>query len=258
MRYKRIVMMLAVSLSLVTAGCGSNQIQVEITPTPAATPTPTPAPATPTPTPLPTATPAPRLIGTKTADSKCIYLTNNTQKVLRKLYLKVSGAEDWGRSLIPNESTVRSTEQVRMYYTPQQGDGITYDMRFVDGDGSTYEIYSVNLSDMERASLKKDEEQGIYYLSYMSVSQKSEKDTKDNYTNSYGYGGDSDIEYYDDYSNWDESYYEESYYDESYYDESYYDESSDDSDYYYDYDEDDGSYDNSDGEIVWDEDGDWN
>ncbi|MDY5664611.1 MAG: hypothetical protein SPF46_09160, partial [Blautia sp.] len=105
MRYKRIMMILAVSLSLVMAGCGSNQIQVEITPTPAATPTPTPAPATPTPTPLPTATPAPRLIGTKTADSKCIYLTNNTQKVLRRLYVKVSGAEDWGKSLIPNESS---------------------------------------------------------------------------------------------------------------------------------------------------------
>ena len=235
------------------AGCGSNQIQVEITPTPAATPTPTPAPATPTPTPLPTATPAPRLIGTKTADSKCIYLTNNTQKVLRRLYVKVSGAEDWGKSLIPNESSVKSAEQVRMYYTPQ-GEGITYDMRFVDGDGSTYEIYSVNLSDMERASLKKDEEQGLYYLSYMSVSQKSERETKDNYTSSYGSdSSDSDMEYYDDYSDWNESYYEE-----SYYDESYYDDSSDDSDYYYDSDEDDGSYDNSDGEIVWNEDGDWN
>ena len=110
MRHKRIVVMFTAGLALLAmAGCVENRVQVEVTPTPAVTATPTPVPAAPTPTPLPTATPAPRLIGTKTADSKCVYLTNNTPKTLRRLFLKVSGREDWGKSLIANESSVKST-----------------------------------------------------------------------------------------------------------------------------------------------------
>lgn len=263
MRYKKTVIMLAAGLALVTAGCGKKDGQAEITPTPvpAVTATPTPVPATPTP--LPTATPAPRMIGTKTAASKFIYLTNNTESRIQGLYLKASGNDDWGKSLISKESSVKSTEQVRMYYQPQSGEDVTYDMRFVDISGNTYEVYSVDLSDMERASLKKDSDQGIYYLTYMSLSTKNEKDTKDNYTSSYGSdsGDDSDVEiqYYDDSDSGD-----------SYTDDSNYDDTSDDSDYDYDDDSDeddyggdsydDGSYDDSGDSgdsIVWDENGEW-
>lgn len=276
MGYKKTVIILTAGLALMTAGCGKKEKMAEITPTPvptvAATPTPVPA----TPTPMPTATPAPRMIGTKTTDSKFIYLTNNTEGRIRGLYIKTSDSGDWGKNLITGESSVKAAEQVRMYYQPKSGEAVTYDMRFLDGNGNAYEIYNVELGDMERASLKKDSEQGIYYLSYMSLSSRNEKDTKGNYTSSYDTDNDDDssdapIQYYDNYGT----------------DDSGSDDSSDDSNYYYDNDvlegddsddssgsddsgsgdgsDDSDSDDSSDGSedsnsgdvIVWDDNGQW-
>lgn len=225
-----------------------------MTPTPAPTIAPTATPA-PTPTPLPTPTPAPRLIGAKTAGAKFIYLTNSTGKQIRQINLKVSGADDWGNSLFSKESSVKAAEQVRMYYKPQEG--AVYDMRFLDGNGNSYEIYSVELSDMERASLKYDEENGILYLTYISLSAKSEKDTKDNAV-SY------------DQDNGDYDYQEEVYYYEDNNqgnggsDGGNSEDGGDGEDIYY---EDDDGYIGDDGEgegfldgddVIWDESGDWN
>ena len=179
MKRKKIVVLLTVGAMLAAAsGCGKSEAVADPTPTPA--PTATPAPTlTPTPAPTPTVTPAPKMIGKKTADAKFIYLSNNTDKQFRKLYLRVSGNEDWGSSLIPSESSVHVSEKVRMYYTPQTGDGVTYDMRLTDENGNTYEIDGADLSDMETASLRLDTEQGIVYLTYVSKSSNSEKNTKD-------------------------------------------------------------------------------
>lgn len=266
MRYKKTVMMLAAGLALMTAGCGKKDKAAEITPTPvlAVTATPTPVPATPTP--MPTATSAPRMIGTKTAGSKFIYLTNNTEGRIRGLYIKSSDSGEWGKNLITGESSVKAAEQVRMYYQSQSGEDVTYDMRFVDANSNTYEIYNVKLFDMERASLKKDSDQGIYYLTYMSLSSKSEKDTKDNYTSSYDSGNDVDD---------DDSDVPIQYYDNPGTDNSDSDDSSDDSDYHYNHDvvggddsddsdddsddsDDDSSDDSDSGDsIVWDENGEW-
>ena len=96
-------------------------------------------------------------------------------------------------------------------------------MKLVTADGNTYEIYSIELSDMEKASLTLDEETSTAYLRYMSLSEKKEKDTKEN-SQQTGYG--------DDYDSDDESY------DDSYSDDGNYDDgSSDDGNY------DDGNYD---------------
>ena len=196
---------------------------------------------------------------------------------LRKIYIRVSGTEEWGNNLIPAESSVRAAEEVNMYYEPSAEEGTLYNMQIVAEDGNTYEIYNVELSDMERASLHLEE--GSVYLRYLSLSTKNETTTteSDSYDASYedssydsGYYEDS---YYD--SSHDDSYYDDSYYDDSYYDDGYYDDSYEDG--YYDdgsYDDgsyDDGSYDDSGdgtdtggdysdgsgGDIVWDEDGNW-
>ena len=251
---------------LAFAGCGDEKAVVEITPTPVPTATPTAVP--PTVTPAPTATPAPRVIGVKTSQSKFIYLTNSLGTDLREIHLRASGTEEWGNNLIPIESIVKSGEQVQMYYTSEGSSTDTsadtsansslYDVKVVTEEGNAYEIYSVDTEDMEQATLTMDQENGVAYLRYMSLSTNSEADTRDN-SQQTGYGSDTSDDsadsYYDDSS---DSYYDDSsddYYDDSsdgYYDDSsddYYDDSSDDyyddsSDDYYD-DSSDDYYDDS-------------
>lgn len=196
MKYRKWMMVMTAVLALGAAGCGKKEEAAELTPTPA--PTATPIPVTPTPTPLPTATPAPRVIGVKSAGAKFIYLTNNTEKEIRELYLRTSGTEDWGKSLMPAESAIKSSAQVQLYYTPADGEDSVYDLKLVSRDGKTYEIYSADLEDMEKASLKLQEDTA--YLSYISVSSRKEKDTRDGEKVSASYSEDEE-ESYDD-SSW--------------------------------------------------------
>lgn len=94
---------------------------------------------------------------------------------IREIYLRAAGGEEWGKSLVPAEATIKDAEQVQMYYTPDSARDAIYDMKIVDGDGNAYEIYSVQLSDMEKAKLMIDN--GEAYLTYTSLSDKSEKST---------------------------------------------------------------------------------
>lgn len=270
---RKLITVLGAAVMLTIAGCGTEEKAAEVTPTPAPTATPTAAPVTVTP--APTATPAPRVIGVKTSQAKFIYLTNSLESDLREIYLRVSGTEDWGKNLIPSESIVQKAEQVQMYYTAdsstdssasesdssaegsssEQSSGSLYDMKIVTADGDVYEIYSIEISDMEKASLTMDEDSGTAYLRYMSLASNSEKDTREN-SQQTGYSDSSDDYdeeyYYEDTSDTydssqdssDDTYYDDSS-DDTYYDDSsddtYYDDSSDD---YYDNGSDD-SYDDS-------------
>ena len=239
-KYKYLAAVLGISMVLTMAGCGKKQDSVvEATPTPEATAAPTAVPVTVTP--VPTSTPAPKVIGVKTTDAKFVYLTNSLSSDLREIYLMTSGGEDWGKNLIPSESSVKGAEQVQMYYTPSTESTDSedtsedstedtsststelYDMKIVTSDGNTYEIYSIDLGDMEKASLTMDTDSETAYLRYMSLSEKKEKDTRDNSQQTSS----SDDESSDDSS-----------YDDSSYDDSGYDDSSDDG-------SDDGSYDDS-------------
>ena len=174
MKYKKLLIVLTAVTALGMAGCGkSSKETAEVTPTPVPTAAPTAAPATSTP--LPTSTPAPKLIGVKTSTAKFVYLTNSTKGEIREIYLRAAGGEEWGKSLVPAEATIKDAEQVQMYYTPDSARDAIYDMKLVDGDGNAYEIYSVQLSDMEKAKLMIDN--GEAYLTYTSLSDKSEKST---------------------------------------------------------------------------------
>ena len=281
MKAKHIIAVLGMTMILALAGCGSKGSVVEVTPTPAATPTPTEVPVTVTP--VPTSTPAPKVIGVKTSQAKYIYLTNSLQNDIREIYLMTSGGEDWGKNLIPSESSVKAAEQVQMYYTADSSsasdsseestDSTTdtssasalYDMKIVTASGDAYQIYSVNLGDMEKASLAYDEESSVAYLRYMSLSEKKEKDTKEN-SQQTSSSDDSSEETSSDDSSYDDSYSDDSSYDDSYSDDSSYDDgSSDDSSSYDDGSYDDGSYDDSsyddyvdEGDDTDEEGGDWN
>ena len=210
MKAKHIMLVLGMTMILTFTGCGSSKPVVEVTPTPAATPTPTEVPVTVTP--VPTSTPAPKVIGVKTSQAKYIYMTNGLQDDLREIYLMTSGGDDWGKNLIPAEASVKASEQVQMFYTPddtavssdstdESTDTTTttvYDMKIVTAKGDVYQIYSIDLSDMEKASLAYDEESSTAYLTYTSLADKSEKDTKGNsqQTASSDESDDSDTETY--------------------------------------------------------------
>ena len=256
-KYKYLAAVLGISMVLTMAGCGKKQDSVvEATPTPEATAAPTAVPVTVTP--VPTSTPAPKVIGVKTTDAKFVYLTNSLSSDLREIYLMTSGGEDWGKNLIPSESSVKGAEQVQMYYTPSTESTDSedtsedstedtsststelYDMKIVTSDGNTYEIYSIDLGDMEKASLTMDTDSETAFLRYMSLSEKKEKDTRDNSQQTSS----SDDESSDD-SSYDDSSYDDSGYDDSSDDGSYDDSSDDGSDdgSYDDGNYDDGSYD---------------
>lgn len=290
MKYKKLLIVLTAVTALGMAGCGkSSKETAEVTPTPVPTAAPTAAPATSTP--LPTSTPAPKLIGVKTSTAKFVYLTNSTKGEIREIYLRAAGGEEWGKSLVPAEATIKDAEQVQMYYTPDSAKDAIYDMKIVDGDGNAYEIYSVQLSDMEKAKLMIDN--GEAYLTYTSLSDKSEKSTIGNVEtdnseadssdsadstdasdltdsssgitdtssdNSDGSDDNSDDGNYDNSNDGSDDSSDDGSYDNSS------DDGSDDSGDYVDDNSNSGSGDDSldnstddsgDGEIVWDDNGDW-
>lgn len=275
-RSKYIAVAAAAAMALTMAGCGfSGGDVVEVTPTPMATPTPTVISITATP--LPTSTPAPKMIGKKTAQAKFIYLTNNLQNDIRELYLRVSGDDegDWGNNLLSAETAFKAAEQVQMYYNGSSSDmsgqtdtenstetsesSLKYDMKLVTADGSSYEIYSVDFGDMEKATLLLDQDGSSVYLRYMSLSTKKEADTRgnsvessdensddssstsgddassDSSTSGYDTSSDSSDSSYDTSS--DDSSSDDSSSDDGNYDDGSYDDGSDDGSY------DDGSYD---------------
>ena len=258
MKYKKLLIVLTAVTALGIAGCGkSSKETAEVTPTPVPTAAPTAAPATSTP--LPTSTPAPKLIGVKTSTAKFVYLTNSTKGEIREIYLRAAGGEEWGKSLVPAEATIKDAEQVQMYYTPDSARDAIYDMKIVDGDGNAYEIYSVQLSDMEKAKLMIDN--GEAYLTYTSLSDKSEKSTIGNVETDNSDDGSYDSSNDGSYDNSDDGSYDNSSDDGNY-------DSSDDSGDYVDDSGNSGSGDDSldnstdtddsgDGEIVWDDNGDW-
>ena len=266
---------------------------MEVTPTPVPTAVPTATPATASP--LPTSTPAPKLIGVKTSTAKFVYITNSTKGELREIYLRAAGGEEWGKNLVPAESTIKDAEQVQMYYTPESATDAIYDMKIVDGDGNAYEIYSAELGDMEKAKILIDS--GEAYLTYTSLSDKSEKSTLGNIQTDNSETDSTDTSSVTDTST-DTSYDSDSTSDNTDYDNSdggSYDDNSDDGSYDNSEDNsddssdssDDGNYDNSgsdssddgnyvddsnsgsgddviddsgdggDGDIIWDDNGDW-
>ena len=272
-RSKYIAVAAAAAMALTMAGCGfSGGDVVEVTPTPMATPTPTVISITATP--LPTSTPAPKMIGKKTAQAKFIYLTNNLQNDIRELYLRVSGDDegDWGNNLLSAETAFKAAEQVQMYYNGSSSDmsgqtdtenstetsesSLKYDMKLVTADGSSYEIYSVDFGDMEKATLLLDQDGSSVYLRYMSLSTKKEADTRGNSvessdensddsssTSSDDASSDSSTSGYDTSSDSSDSSYDTSS-DDSSNDDSSSDDSSSDDGSYDDGSYDDGSYDN--------------
>ena len=183
----RSILLVSVLACLCLSGC---EQKFNLTPLVRNTPTPQPASsaeasdtavkkatATPIPTRAPglSATPSPRRVGIREGSAGSVYVSNSSGQRIREILLQVSGSENWGRNLIPGEASVHVGEAFQLFYPPLSS-GSSYNLRLVDNEGISYEIYGVDLADMENAILRKDEA-GNVYLAYTSKSTHTEKDT---------------------------------------------------------------------------------
>ena len=169
---------------------------IKATPTPAPTPPPTatPVPATPLPTQKPT--PAPRMLGSKTGSAGRVQFINATGMRFRQVYLQARGGEGWGRNFLPTESSIHVNENFVLNY-PQAGGGI-FNFLFQDEQGIRYELRSIPVTDMATATLQYDRAQGDVYLIYQSLSEQTQKDTR-NTSSHQGEREDDEDEDEDDY-----------------------------------------------------------
>jgi len=151
-----------------STGKGSSGTSATRTPAPTATSAPSRAGMT--------ATPSPRRVGIREGSAGSVLVSNSSGQRIREIYLQTSGAENWGRNLIPGEASVHVGESFQLYYPPLGSAG-SYNLRMLDNNGITYEIYGVDLADMQNAILRKGEDNNVY-LSYMSLASGQEKDTR--------------------------------------------------------------------------------
>ena len=175
------------------SGCGSSSGgTAEVSPTAAPTPSIVPVIISTAPTSTPTPEPTQMILGQQDDKAASVCLSNNLQESIKELYLRISGSsdKDWGENLISSKSGIKSSEQVQLYYEAFSSDSskskksskksVCYDMKIVTARGSTYEIYTIQFSDMEKAFLLLDKKSSSAYLRYMSLSSKKETDTRGN------------------------------------------------------------------------------
>lgn len=193
--YKSNFLALIISSTVILSmsGCGSSSgSTAEISPTAAPTPSIVPVIISTAPTSTPTPAPTQMILGQKDDKAVSVCLSNNLQESIKELYLRISGSsdKDWSKNLISSKSGIKSSEQVQLYYEAFSSDSskskksskksVYYDMKIVTAKGSTYEIYTIQFSDMEKAFLLLDKKSSAAYLRYMSLSSKKETDTRGN------------------------------------------------------------------------------
>lgn len=229
-----------------TAGCGQKDT-ADAASAPEATeaPTATPTPATATPTPAPVI----KAVGEKTEGSRFVELTNSTGKEIKELYFRVHGEAEWGENRMGAETVIKADEIIQLNYIPSSEEEATYDVKWNDSEGNTYEMSYLKLADMSKASLLLED--GTAFLKYQSLTEKKEINSKDVASQMQAAEEQAAQEaaaaeaqaaqeaaaaeeptYYEDSSGGDDT---------GYYDDSYYDDSSSGGEDYTDY----GSYDDN-------------
>lgn len=171
-------------IGMLAVGCGSKDTTVEVTPTP-------------TPTIEVSGkgnmvemqqstgidkTKIMKIMGTKTATSAELVITNNTGLEIDCFYTRPSGEEDWSDDYIQDKFTLQAGEQALFYYDPaakdENGVSITkYDLKvsYTDDEESDCLFRNLTLSDIEELKLKMED--GIPFVTYTSLSTKQEVST---------------------------------------------------------------------------------
>lgn len=118
------------------------------------------------------------IMGTKTAASGELVITNLTGHEISEFYARLSSEEDWGEDYVAGRFTLKNNDMALFYYEKdEQAAAVQYDLRVVFTDGSESECYfrELALSDIEELSLNLDD--GVPYVKYQSLSTKQQVST---------------------------------------------------------------------------------
>lgn len=122
------------------------------------------------------------IMGTKTASSSELVITNNTGLEIASFYTRPAGDEDWSDDYIQSKFRLTDKGQALFYYdsTAKDEDGNTitkYDLRvsYTDEDEEDCLFRNLTLTDIEE--LKLNMEDGVPFVKYTSLSTKKEIST---------------------------------------------------------------------------------
>ncbi len=121
------------------------------------------------------------IMGTKTAASGELVITNLTGHEISEFYARLSTEEDWGEDYVAGKFTLKNNDMALFYYEKDEqasaGTAVQYDLRVVFADGAESECYfrELTLSDIEELSLNLSE--GVPYVKYQSLSSKQQVST---------------------------------------------------------------------------------
>lgn len=122
------------------------------------------------------------IMGTQTATSGDLVITNLTGEDISAFYARSSDDEDWGMDYVEGKFTLKNSDRALFYYDKEakssSGSAITkYDLRVSFADESMDDCYfrELTLSDIEELSLNLDD--GVPYVKYQSLSTKQQVST---------------------------------------------------------------------------------
>ncbi len=144
-----------------------------------------------------------KIMGTKTATSADVIITNNTGLEISGFYTRPSGEDDWSDDYIEEKFTLKDKEQALFYYDPmakdEDGNTITkYDLKvsYTDEDETDCLFRNLTLSDIEE--LKLNMEDGVPFVTYTSISTKRQVSTLEDAKARMGKTGSEDEDTEDD------------------------------------------------------------
>ncbi len=122
------------------------------------------------------------VMGTQTATSGDLVITNLTGEDISAFYARASDDEDWGMDYVEGKFTLKNSDRALFYYDKEakssSGASITkYDLRVSFADESLDDCYfrELTLSDIEELSLNLED--GVPYVKYQSLSTKQQVST---------------------------------------------------------------------------------
>lgn len=122
------------------------------------------------------------VMGTQTATSGDLVITNLTGEDISAFYARASEEEDWGMDYVEGKFTLKNNDRALFYYDKEakssSGAAITkYDLRVSFADESLDDCYfrELTLSDIEELSLNLED--GVPYVKYRSLSTKQQVST---------------------------------------------------------------------------------
>lgn len=114
------------------------------------------------------------VMGTQTATSGELVVTNLTGEDISAFYARSSEDEDWGTDYVEGKFTLKNSDRALFYYDKEAQ---KYDLRVSFADESLDDCYfrELTLSDIEELSLNLDD--GVPYVKYQSLSTKQQVST---------------------------------------------------------------------------------